>query len=471
MTALINLPVTRPAGTPTRPTEHGNGDAEALAAELRKEIKGEVRFDAGSRALYATDGSNYRQVPIGVVVPRDKDDAIATMALCRKYGAPVLSRGGGTSLAGQCCNVAVVLDFSKYMRQILWLDPDRKLARVQPGTVLDFVRGAAEDFNLTYGPDPSTHNHCTFGGMIGNNSCGVHSILAGKTDANTEELEILLYDGTHMTVGKPSEEDVERIIRGGGRQGEIYATLRAFRDKYAEHIRRRFPPIPRRVSGYNLPYLLPEHGFDIAKALVGSEGTLVMVLEATIRLVYSPPSRTLVVIGYPDVYQAGDHVPEIMGYKPIGLEGLDKKLIHFMQMQQMDIADLKLLPEGGGWLVAEFGGKTREESDAKARAMIALLQKKPNAPSFRMYDNREDELKVWKVREAGLGATAHVPGHRSGGPGWEDSAVPPDKVGPYLRDLRKLFDQHDLDASLYGHFGQGCVHCRINFEMTTQAGI
>ncbi|MGH2518120.1 MAG: FAD-binding oxidoreductase, partial [Ktedonobacterales bacterium] len=201
-------------------------DALALAAELRAHIKGEVRFGAGDRALYATDASNYRQVPIGVVVPRSVEDVIQTVATCAQYGAPVLNRGGGTSLAGQCCNVAVVLDYSKYLNNVLEIDPERKLARVQPGTILDDLRAAAEKHHLTFGPDPATHNHCTLGGMIGNNSCGVHSIMAGKTEENVESLDILTYDGLRMTVGRTDESELERILRAGGRRGEIYAKLK-----------------------------------------------------------------------------------------------------------------------------------------------------------------------------------------------------------------------------------------------------
>src|SRR5436305_4934500 len=219
-----------------RPLATANLDADVLAAELRKHVRGEVRFDRGSRALYATDGSNYRQVPIGVVIPRDLDDVIATVAAARRYGAPVLARGGGTSLAGQCCNVAVVMDMSKYLHHILALDPDGQRARVQPGVVLDDLRQAAEQHHLTFGPDPSTHNHCTLGGMIGNNSCGVHSVMAGKTEDNVEELDILTYDGVRLRVGQTSEAELERLISAGGRRGEIYARLKALRDKYADVI-------------------------------------------------------------------------------------------------------------------------------------------------------------------------------------------------------------------------------------------
>ncbi len=268
-------------------------DAVALDAALRRHLRGEVRFDSGSRALYATDGSNYRQVPIGVVIPRDKEDVLATVALCREHRAPLLARGGGTSLAGQCCNAAIILDFSKYMAKILEIDPDRRIARVEPGVVLDDLRAAAEKHHLTFGPDPATHDRCTLGGMIGNNSCGVHSIMAGKTDDNIEALEILTYDGQRLHVGATSEEDFARIQSEGGRRAQIYSRLKQIADRYGDQVRRQFPNIPRRVSGYNLNHLLPENGFHVARALVGSEGTCATILEATCRLVASPPARVL----------------------------------------------------------------------------------------------------------------------------------------------------------------------------------
>src|SRR6266853_4480931 len=257
--------------------------AAQLEKKLTQVIKGEVRFDRGSRALYATDGSNYRQIPIGMVVPRDDADVIAAVAACRKYGAPVLARGAGTSLAGQCCNVAVVLDFTKYLNQILELDPNERFARVQPGVVLDSLRNHAEVHQLTFAPDPSTHNRCTIGGMIGNNSCGTHSLLGGKTVDNVEELRVLLYDGTQMNVGDTNEEDLLAKINAAGRESEIYTKLRLMRDQYSAQIRAGFPQIPRRVSGYNLDELLPERGFNVARALVGTEGTCVIVLEAKLK--------------------------------------------------------------------------------------------------------------------------------------------------------------------------------------------
>jgi FAD/FMN-containing dehydrogenase/Fe-S oxidoreductase len=442
-----------------------------LEDDLTRVMRGEVRFDRGSRALYATDGSNYRQVPIGVVVPRDSKDVEAAMAVCREHHAPVLSRGGGTSLAGQCCNVAVVFDYTKYMRHIVALDASTRLARVEPGLVLDTLRGAAEQHHLTFAPDPSTHSHCTLGGMIGNNSCGVHSVMAGKTVENIDEMEILTYEGLRMRVGPTSDDELEGIIADGGRRGQIYAGLKRLRDRYADLIRARYPKIPRRVSGYNLDELLPENGFHVARALVGTEGTCVAVLEATARLVYSPPGRSLLVLGYPDVYQAADHILEILALGPIGLEGIDDRLVDDMKKLKMHPRDLSLLPEGGGWLLVEFGGESKAESNGRAEAAMAALKKEPHAPSMKLYEDDKQEKLIWRIRESGLGATARVPGEPVTWEGWEDSAVAPARLGEYLRELRKLFDKYQYGCCLYGHFGQGCVHTRIDFDLETREGI
>ncbi len=452
-------------------------DAEALAAELRRRTQAEVRFDDGSRALYATDGSNYRQVPIGVVVPRSVEDVIATVATAHEFHAPVLPRGCGTSLAGQCCNVAVVIDFTKYLNNVVRIDPDRKLGTVHPGCVLDDLRGAAKQHGLTFGPDPATHTHCALGGMLGNNSCGIHSLLCRKhglglrTSDNTHSLDVLTYDGLRLCVGETPPDELERIIQAGGPRGDLYARLKAFRDKYADDIRRGFPKLPRRVSGYNLEALLPENNFHLARALVGSEGTLVTILEATLHLIPEPKARALIVLGYPDIYSAGDHMEEILKFEPSGLEGIDHLLIEWLQQKGEEINDIKLLPEGKGFLLVEFAGDSKEDADAQARRCMDELKRHGNAPSMKLFDNKEDEHRLWKVREGGLGATAWVPGRPDTWPGWEDSAVPPEKVGNYLRDLRKLFSKYGYHPSLYGHLGQGCIHCRVGFDLYTAEGI
>ncbi len=448
-----------------------NVDAAALAAALERELRGEVRFDDGSRALYSTDASNYRQVPIGVVLPRDADDVVVTVSLARQFGAPILARGAGTSLAGQCCNVAVVLDMSKYMNRIVQLESQQKFARVEPGIVLDDLRAEAEKHKLTFGPDPATHTHCTLGGMIGNNSCGVHGLMAGKTVDNIDELEILTYDGHRMRVGATSDGEFDRIVREGGRRGEIYGRLKSLRDRYADLVRARYPKIPRRVSGYNLDELLPENGFHVARALVGSECTCVVVLEAKTRLVYSPPARALLVLGYPSVYDAADDVPRLLEFGPIGLEGFDDLLVLDMKAKGLNHYGISLLPSGAGWLLVEFGGETQPEADAQARKLMDALRRAPSPPSMRLIEDKRQERAVWAVRESGLGATAHVPGKPLMWEGWEDAAVAPEKLGHYLRDLRKLLGSYGYGGDLYGHFGQGCVHTRTNFDLESTDGI
>ena len=443
-----------------------------LEAELRRRVDAEVRFDDGSRALYATDASNYRQVPIGVVVPHDIKAIVETVAVCREFGAPILARGGGTSLAGQCCNAAVVMDCSKYLRSVLEIQPGERWARVEPGCVLDALRTAAEKHHLTFGPDPATHDHNTLGGMIGNNSCGVHSVMAGKTIDNVEELEVLTYDGLRLRVGQTSEEQIERIVREGGRRGDIYRRLRELRDRYADLIRRRYPDIPRRVSGYALDQLLPENGFHVARALVGSECTCVLVLEAKLRLVHSPPARSLVVLGFADIFAAGDCVPRVLEHAPIALEAIDDELTQLARMFGLHPRDIQLLPRGSGWLLVEFGGETKSEADDRARRLMEALKQESIPPSMKLLDDRRQEDRIWKVRESGLGATTFMPvSHKIAWPGWEDAAVPVDQLGAYLRDFRDLLHRYNYDGSLYGHFGQGCVHTSTDFDLETRDGI
>ena len=446
-------------------------DAIALEAALRRHLRGEVRFDSGSRAVYATDGSNYRQVPIGVVIPRDKEDVIATVALCREHRAPLLARGGGTSLAGQCCNAAIVLDFSKYMSRILEIDPDRRIARVEPGVVLDNLRAAAEKHHLTFGPDPATHDRCTLGGMIGNNSCGVHSIMAGKTDDNIEALEVLTYDGERLHVGATSEEDFNHIQSEGGRRAQIYFRLKEIVGRYGDHVRSQFPNIPRRVSGYNLNHLLPENGFHVARALVGSEGTCATILEATCRLVASPPARVLVVIGWPDIYMCADHVPQIMAHSPIGLEGFDDIIVNASRRKGVNLEALSLLPAGNAWLMVEFGAKALPEAEEQARHLMETLECSATPSTMRMFVDFRAARRIWDIRESSLGVTSHVPGEPLRWEGFEDSAVAPDKLGAYLRDLRKLMQSFQYEGAFYGHFGHACVHTRMDYDLESEEGV
>lgn len=456
---------------PLRQPPNDPGDFRAFAERLRGRITGEVRFDRGARALYATDGSNYRMPPMGVVLPRSVDDVIRTVEACREAGLPILPRGGGTSLSGETNNTAVVIDFSRHLREILEIDTERRVAVVQPGVVLDHLRAEAGKRGLTFGPDPSTHAYCTLGGMIGNNSCGVHSVLAGKTSDNVESLEILTYDGLRMRVGATSEEEIHAIVRAGGRRGEIYGKLLALRERYADRIRERYPKIPRLVSGFALEQLLPENGFHVARALVGTEGTCVTVLEATCRLVPNPSHRALLVLGYPDIATAADHIPQLMELGPIGLEAFDDVLASDMRKLHIHADALQYFPKGGGWLLFEVGAFSDEEREEKVAKTIAAIQALPDAPTLRHYDDPFKMEQVWKARESGLGATARVPGKPESWEGWEDSAVPPERLGEYLRKLRALYQKHNYNGAFYGHFGQGCVHTRIDFDFHTPEGL
>jgi FAD/FMN-containing dehydrogenase/Fe-S oxidoreductase len=444
-------------------------DVSGLKRALTQAVSGEVRFDAGTRAMYANDFSIYRAVPIGVVIPRGPEDVIAGVAVCREHGAPVLPRGCGTAPSGQTTNVAVVFDYSKYYNEIVELDHEGRRARVQPGVICDQLRNAAEEHHLTYGPDPATHEYCTFGGMLGNNSCGTHSLMAGKTSDNVIELDVLLYDGTRMRVGATPDDELERIIAGGGRQGAIYEQLRQLRDRVADRVRAEFPDIPRRVSGYNLDQLLPENGFHVARALVGSEGTCVNVLEATVRLVPSPQHRRVLLLGYPDVFQAADHVPALLETTPIGLEGYDDQLIRNMIAKNRLARERALLPQGRAWLYAEFGHDDPDEATALAQRAYEQVKDGPQLEAKLIIDKAE-QVSAWKVRESAVG-DSRAPGYMDAEGNWEDAAVHPDKLGAYLRDFQKILDDHGYRCVYYGHFGQGCVHTRMDFDLKSAQGV
>jgi FAD/FMN-containing dehydrogenase/Fe-S oxidoreductase len=396
---------------------------------------------------------------------------VETVAACRELGAPIVSRGGATDLAGSTCNAAVVIDMSKYLNRVLEIDWHERWALVEPGVVLDDLRSRTEQRQLTFGPDPATHARNTIGGMIGNNSCGMHAQMAGKVEENTIALEILTYDGERMWVGPTSDDELDRIRAAGGVRAEIYSRLEAIRDRYASRIRARFPKIPRLVSGYPLQQLLPENGFNVARALVGTESTCVTVLRAKLRLVHSPPIRTLVIAGFADIYTAADHVALCNEYKPIALEGIDSSMFTYMHDKGMSTSGRKLFPDGGAWLVVEFGGDTKQEASDAACTLMDALRRQPNAPSVTLFEDVRQEHLVWQIRESGLGSTSKIPDQPDFYPGWEDSAVAPEDVGRYLRDLRALFDKYGYTASLYGHFGQGCVHCSIDFDLFTADGI
>ncbi|MFJ5116883.1 FAD-binding and (Fe-S)-binding domain-containing protein [Kitasatospora sp. NPDC088548] len=448
-----------------------------LARELAATLRGEVRFGAAERAVYSQDASNYRHLPLGVVKPADLDDVRTALALCGQYGVPVVARGAGTSVGGQAIGPgAVVLDFRRHLGAVLDVDPERRTARVEPGAVLDDLQRAARRHGLRFGPDPSTHSRCTLGGMIGNDSCGAHSVVWGRTSDNVESLDLLLADGTELTVGGalgPAERAALRAFPG--RVGELHRDLQDFTDRNLATIRQGMPSLPRRTSGYPLDALLPEHGHHLARALTGTEGTCALLLGATVRLVEEPAARALVVAGYPDEGAAADAVPALLPLRPLTVEGMAADLIAALLAAGPRPPALDRLPEGACWLFLETGGTTPAEALDAARLLADTVRRERPATATVVTDPGE-QRQLWGVREAAAGIVTRLPGGAAGGgieawPGWEDSAVPPERLGDYLRDLRALLRRHSLRGVPYGHFGEGCVHLRIDFPLTEPQGV
>jgi FAD/FMN-containing dehydrogenase/Fe-S oxidoreductase len=443
----------------------------SLESHLRNIVEGEARFDAGTRAAYATDASNYRQVPVGVVIPRHEGDVIAALSVARENSMPILVRGGGTSLAGQACNAAIVLDFSKYMNRVLAIEPDARVAQVEPGVVQSHLNSALAPHGLFFAPDPSTKDRCTIGGMIGNNSCGAHSAAYGKTVDNVEALEVVLYDGTELSLtGSIAEPELDATIARGGREGELYSRLRELRDHCADSVRAHFPKLPRRVSGYNLDELMPERGFNVARAIVGSEGTLATILRATIRAVARPKELALAVLGFDDVFVAADQTPWLLEHRPEALEGFDQNLPEFARIKKMP--GVRFLPAGRAFLLVELGGASRDEARERAERVIAEARALRECTGAAYIADARDQAAVWQIRESGLGSSAFIPGRPRSWPGAEDSAVPPANLGAFLRGFDRILSVRNLQvATYYGHFGEGCVHARVNFDLASAPGI
>jgi FAD/FMN-containing dehydrogenase/Fe-S oxidoreductase len=456
-----------PDGQVLREWDRYSADAaRALQADMERALGASVDFGAQVKALYATDASNYRQVPIGVVTPRNRDEVIAAVRICREHDAPIVARGGGTSLAGQGCNVAVCIDFSRHLHRVLEVDPLKRVARVEPGCILDRLRDAAAPHGLTFGPDPATHDHNTLGGMIGNDSCGVHSVKWGRTIDNVETLIALTYDGLRLELG-PTRR-LERVTDEIGRRGDIYRALVALRDRYAKLIEERFPKIPRLVSGYEgLAALLPGGDFNVAQAVTGTEGSCVIVLEAELKLVPRPAFKALALLSFDDVYAAADAVPALLEQQPDAVEGFDGRMYDAIR-QSGASAGVADFPAGRGFLVVEAGGETSDEAQANVQRII---RKADTGGRSRIVADPCEQKRIWEAREAALGVTAFVPGGPEHWPGWEDSAVPPDRLGDYLRELDALLADHGYSAALYGHFGDGVTHGRINFDFHSEAGL
>ncbi|WP_434975454.1 FAD-binding and (Fe-S)-binding domain-containing protein [Streptomyces mesophilus] len=419
-------------------------DTRELQQALSEVVRGEVEFTAGQRALFTMDASNYRRVPLGVVAPRDAADVEATLKVCGERQVPVVARGAGTSIAGQATGVGVVLDFTRHMDRIVRVDPEAREAVVQPGVILDRLRDEAGRHGLTFGPDPSTHSRCTLGGMIGNNSCGSHSVAWGTTADNTKALKVLSYGGEAFSLGQGWD---------GAPQG-----LRPLVDAQLALLRTGFPDLPRRISGYALDALLPENGVDHARAFCGSEGTLGVLTEATVELVEAPKARALAVLGYADESAAAEAAPALLAHGPLTVEGMSADLVPGPKHQ---------LPKGAAWLFVEAGGA----SAAEARAHGERIVRAAGALDASIVTDPAGQRALWRIREDASGTATRMPDGSEAWPGWEDCAVPPARLGPYLREFRALLGEHGLRGTPYGHFGDGCIHVRIDFDLLSTEGI
>ena len=424
-------------------------DIAPVVEALRRAGVTEVDASRHRRAEYSTDASLYRVLPTAVVFPHDGDEVAAVVDTCRALGVPLTARGAGTSIAGNAVGTGVVLDFSRHLSKVHEIDPESGTAVVEPGVVLDDLQRCAAPHGLRFGPDPSTHNRCTIGGMIGNNACGSRALGYGRTADNLLDADIVTGTGErlHVAAGadpasSPTLAALDRVVRSR-----------------LEVIRTELGRFSRQVSGYSLEHLLPERGFDVAKALVGSEGTWGVLQRATVRLVRAPKVTTLVVLGYPDMAAAADAVPALLPFGPTALEGLDARIVNVVRNRKGAVPDL---PRGQGWLFAELRGDDPADAKAVAEASGAL--------EARIVRDRAEAATLWKIREDGAGLASRVFGTRPGHAGWEDAAVPPQHLGAYLREFEALLADRDLCGVPYGHFGDGCVHIRIDFPLDEAGG-
>lgn len=455
------------------PTSHDSPTlAQTLEARLREVVRGEVDFSSKAQGLYASDASNYRHVPMGVVLPFDSDDVVETVIACTEAGVPVTIRGGGTSIAGNASGTGVVIDTSRHLNRVLSIDPIARTAVVESGVVLDQLNAAAAEYNLRFAPDPSTHSRCTIGGMLGNDACGSHSVAWGRTMDNVLSMEVLLPDGTLMSVGPTTPEELAELCKRTDRTGKIYQDLRALVQNNLAILRTGFVQMPRRVSGYALDALLPERGFNLARALVGSEGTCVTVLSATLSLAPVPASLALVVVGFVDDVAAADAVPLILPNRPLTVEGMNRELVAQYIANKPDGAEVaSQLPTGAAWLFLEVGGDDELEASSRSAKIAADLQGVAGFTSSVVVNDVDEQKALWRIREEGAGLAARMPDGTEAFPGWEDAAVPPANLGAYLRDFRVLLAKHNLRGATYGHFGDGCIHTRIDFDFLTSIGV
>ncbi|MDX3000127.1 FAD-binding and (Fe-S)-binding domain-containing protein [Kribbella solani] len=490
--------------TPDDPTIGSTGyDISRLVAALRRELRGEVADDRRTRALYAADGSNYRAVPDLVVVPADADELAAAVTLTAAAGAPVVVRGGGTSMAGNAIG-GVVIDTSRYVNRILELDPVARTAIVEPGVVLTDLLAAGRPHGLAFGADPSSASRATLGGMIANNACGAHSVAWGTTADNLQSLDTVLADGTRLTFAAATRDALtgrdpltghdglasrdaladrgasgardglagrEALAARPGREGELHRALQSFVDRNELLIRRRFGQFTRQISGYALHRLLPEYGSNAAGLLAGSEGGLAATLRATVRLTELPKAKVLCVLGFTDSITSADCVPVVLRHHPLTMESINNELVDRLPAEVRDAAVSAGLPPGNAWLLVEVGADDEPAAAGAARTMLEELRDSGSPATASLVTDPKAQAVLWRCRTDAAGlATRRADGAEAWG-GWEDAAVPPERLGAYLRGLDGLLGRHGLSGASYGHFGEGCMHMRIDFDLLSTGGV
>ena len=409
-----------------------------------------------TRALYAADASLYRVVPQAVARPLVVDDLAELVDLARRERLPLTMRGAGTSCAGNAVGPGLVVDTARHLDQVLAIDSDTATASVQPGVVHARLQRAATKYGLRFGPDPSTHTRCTIGGMIGNNACGPRALGYGRTADNVVALDVITGTGEQL-----------RLDSGTDLRDSASPTLQGLHRLVADNlgvIRTEFGTFSRQISGYSLEHLLPEHGFDVARFLAGSEGTLAVVTGAEVRLVRETPATLMVALGYPTMAEAADHVTALLPFRPVACEGLDRRIVDVVA-RRFGPASVPDLPRGDGWMFLELAGDDLGELRSRALALVAGS----GAREGRIVDDPDEAATLWRIRSDGAGLAA-VSLATLAHSGWEDSAVPPARLGAYLRDLDTLLAEHGLHALPYGHFGEGCVHARIDFPLDRPNG-
>src|SRR6478736_4974754 len=432
-------------------------DAQVVQALGRAGL--DVHADAGTRSMYASDASLYRIPPLAVVRPRDVGDVEATLAVARDTGVPVTSRGAGTSVAGNAVGRGVVLDFSRHLNRVLSVDPDTRTAVVEPGTVHAVLQKAAAPHGVRFGPDPSTHPRCTIGGMIGNNACGSRSLAYGRTSDNVAGLELLTAAGRSVVTGY--DEGGMPFARGAD---DVLSGVRTVMSSHLSTARTEFDRFGRQVSGYAAHHLLPER-FDLTRALVGSEGTLGVITQASVKLVVDAPVRVVVVLGFPDIVAAGTAAPAVVAHQPISCEGLDSRLIDVLRSRRGPDA-IPPLPRGRAWLFVEFAGDELGEVAGRGRRLVA----EGLADDAVVVEDPLVQARLWRIREDGAGLAGRAPSGKPAWPGWEDAAVPPDRLGEYLAAFDELVSSYGMTSAPFGHFGDGCMHVRLDLPLDQPDG-